>query len=241
MADSPPLELEVEQAVDVARGHVYSFLAAAFSDPAGRHFDGAMDRARQTVAVAAAALLAGEAPPDFQLGPGERSPGEIELDVVVEELRMPREYLIGEHRRIFGLLIGKSAPPNETEYRRSTDAFFRAQELADINGFYRAFGLERDPRERERPDHIALELEFMGRLIEKELAAAKSGHAPLREKAPLCQDAQRKFFAAHLGWWAPAFAGLMRQAAASGLYAAHADALAAFIASERAFFGWGRR
>ena len=67
--------------------------------------------------------------------------------------------------------------------------FQRAQGLADINGFYRAFGLETD---KERPDSLVCELEFMHYLVFKEL------NAPDKEKAWVCYDAQKKFFSAYL-------------------------------------------
>ena len=67
--------------------------------------------------------------------------------------------------------------------------FQRARGLADINGFYKAFGLEPD---KDRPDSLVTELEFMHYLIFKEL------NAPDREKALICFSAQKKFFMEHL-------------------------------------------
>jgi TorA maturation chaperone TorD len=67
--------------------------------------------------------------------------------------------------------------------------FQRVQALADINGFYRAFGLETSC---DRPDALTCELEFMHYLILKEMKA------PDKEKRTICLDAQNKFFNEHL-------------------------------------------
>ena len=67
--------------------------------------------------------------------------------------------------------------------------FQRVQQLADINGFYRAFGVHVD---QERSDAISCELEFMHYLI------FKMETAPDEEKRQLCLQAQRDFFLVHL-------------------------------------------
>lgn len=231
------IQTTADEVLAVARGHVYTFLAAALADPLRRHFEIALDRTVQTVAVAAADLLASEGPENVDLGPGERGPRQLDLAPVVREVTKPRAEIAAQHQRVFGLLAGKTAPPYETEYCRSALTFYRAQQLADIAGFYGAFGLEPNQALPERQDHISLELEFMARLIHKELFAEAAGEPALKEKAQLCREAQQKFFEAHLAWWAPAFAELLRRESSEGLYATVADALASFIASERAFLG----
>ncbi len=215
-------ECRLDEAVDLARGHVYAFLAAALADPVSRHFELALDKKIQSVAMAAAELLA-----------DEREPHELDLMPVVRELAAPREEIARRHCEVFGLLVAKTAPPYETEYCRSNLTFYRTQQLADIAGFYRAFGLEPNLEEPERQDHISVELEFMARVIQGELNAAGP------QQAEICRDAQKKFLADHLVWWAPAFARLLRRSASDGLYGALGAALAAFIAGERTTFGLG--
>lgn len=74
--------------------------------------------------------------------------------------------------------------------------FHRAQLLADIAGFYRAFGVA---PVAERPDALACELEFMHYLIYKQLYALTSNTlTDVTDKAAICFDAQQKFFAEHL-------------------------------------------
>src|SRR3972149_12155544 len=65
-----------------------------------------------------------------------------------------------EYCRLFTHTISTECPPYEGEYDNS-DIFQKSQAMADIAGFYRAFGLETSPSFRERPDHISAELEFM--------------------------------------------------------------------------------
>ena len=70
--------------------------------------------------------------------------------------------------------------------------FQRAKQLADIVGFYTAFGVEPN---LERPDALPNELEFMHYLI---LKAQNADDLPDGAgKRDVCEDAQRKFFSTH--------------------------------------------
>lgn len=74
--------------------------------------------------------------------------------------------------------------------------FQRVSQLADISGFYKAFGVAAD---QERPDLLTCELEFMHYLIFKEMRAEENAVSPEeRAKAALCIETQKKFFETHL-------------------------------------------
>jgi TorA maturation chaperone TorD len=116
---------------------------------------------------------------------------------VLEVLELPDrslESLQADHRQIFGLT---GSLMYETELGLPHE-FRQSQELADIAGFYRAFGLQTGATVRERPDHLATELEFMYLLTLKE-AYADSNAMP--EQAEICIDAQCKFLQDHLARW----------------------------------------
>ncbi|HET7377314.1 MAG TPA: molecular chaperone TorD family protein, partial [Anaerolineae bacterium] len=81
--------------------------------------------------------------------------------------------------------------------------FRQSQELADIAGFYRAFGFTFDGKIHERPDFLASELEFMHILTLKEARAVEAGRA---DQAEICIEAERKFLQDHLGRWIGLFA-----------------------------------
>jgi TorA maturation chaperone TorD len=81
-----------------------------------------------------------------------------------------------------------------TEYT-AKGGFQRSLSLSDIMGFYKAFGLA---LEKERPDSLWVELEFMHFLIFKALHAERNPEAIPGDKVSLCIDAQRKFFTEHL-------------------------------------------
>lgn len=90
----------------------------------------------------------------------------------------------------------------ETEYGLPHE-YRMSQELADISGFYRAFGFKAGGEIHERPDHIAVELEFMHVLALKEAYALQNG---VTEHVEVCREAQGKFLADHLGKWIHLFA-----------------------------------
>lgn len=155
--------------------------------------------------------------------PDGPSPGGLELDDLLDAVadlglgvpaaaRSALEAIVGrssrgaEHRRLFGHTVAHGCPPYETEYGRS-HVFAQAQELADVAAFYRAFGLRPTPR-GERPDHVAVELEFVGLLAMKAAVALAAGSA---ERAAVATEARARFLGDHLGRWLPALAGLARR------------------------------
>jgi TorA maturation chaperone TorD len=118
-----------------------------------------------------------------------------------------REWLEGKptpeaYLRIFGHTVKGDCPPHELEYGSlHADKLYQPHLLADIAGFYRAFGLELTPEATDRVDHIALEAEFYAVLCAKEAYARVHGLPELDQ----CLDAQKKFLRDHLARWTPAF------------------------------------
>ena len=119
-----------------------------------------------------------------------------------------------------------------SEYKAENE-FQRANDLADINGFYRAFGLETN---QERPDALPCFLEFMHYLIFKELYAKKSNHPDARQRITICQDAQKKFFQAHLYPDAKKIAQKILSLKRGNFYTDMARELLDFLESETAYF-----
>jgi TorA maturation chaperone TorD len=118
---------------------------------------------------------------------------------------------------------GSRCAPNETSHAAESpqEALLRTFQLADIAGFYRAFGVEAVP-ESERVDHIAIELEFMHLLAVKEAVA---------------QDAASAFLRDHLSRWGPEFGRLLGEAARDPVYAAAGRLLERFLELERSPVG----
>ncbi len=112
--------------------------------------------------------------------------------------------LQAEHRRVFGL---SGSLCYETEYGLPHE-YRQSQELADISGFYRAFGFNVGGAVRERPDHLAAELEFMYLLALKEAWALEQGQAEWLETT---LQAQRCFLEDHLGRWLPLFVASLKR------------------------------
>lgn len=84
----------------------------------------------------------------------------------------------------------------ETEYGRMR-GMAKGNDLADISGFYRAFGLAIDDAVvHEMLDHLAVELEFYAVLLAKQDHLERAGDAA---GPAIVEDARRKFLHAHLG------------------------------------------
>lgn len=100
---------------------------------------------------------------------------------------------------------GRAANPlYETEYGRDR-ALAKGNELADIAGFYKAFGLELDHEDgqREMLDHVAVELEFYALLLVKSVNLREIEDQTGLE---IVWDARQKFLKEHLGRFVAAIA-----------------------------------
>lgn len=225
--------------IDHARHLVYRFLSLAFSDPKSVRWQRLRDSAFYQQANEASELLKHEsAAAECSVAPGERPAEQLNLNSLRMLWLEPGFDAEAEYQSTFGLMMSKKFPPYESEYCPQTFSVYRAHTIADVAGFYKAFGLEPSRDMPERHDHIALELEFMSWLILKEAHARQTSRdGQANENARVCAEAARKFFREHIVWWMPAFAHALRQRAASRFYLALADILSAFIHVERALTG----
>lgn len=120
-------------------------------------------------------------------------------------------------------------PPYEGAWGDAPQLAGKSALLADIAGFYAAFGLVPSETQPDMEDHIAVECEFMSALGLKEAWA-------LGENRPEALDITRKaraaFLCDHLGRWAEAFAAALREATPLPYYQALAAALEDWVRIE---------
>ncbi|MFZ5509573.1 MAG: molecular chaperone TorD family protein [Pseudomonadota bacterium] len=109
------------------------------------------------------------------------------------------EMLAAEYLRLFR--AGGPVSLHETAYGDARRIAGRAVELADIAGFYAAFGFRLTENEPDLPDHLCPELEFYSLLLLKLAYASRSGWSPGRQ---VVRGAARLFLQHHLGRWAGA-------------------------------------
>lgn len=141
--------------------------------------------------------------------------------------------LAAEHQRLFSGEV--LATPYETEYE--TDPFAKSRQLADISGFYKAWGVELSETHKNMADFVGTQLEFMSLLCRKEANALQNGWA---DKAALSGDAQFSFLESHLGRWTDLFCREVRRKVRSGsgdAYRLMVALLEGYVALELAYTG----
>lgn len=111
--------------------------------------------------------------------------------------RTEEEALRAEYSRLF--LGHARVVPRETAYGDGQRITGRTHELADIGGFYSAFGLQISGSDRDSLDHICCELEFYSLMLLKLAYAGKGGGWTTRRE--VTHRALRKFLGEHLGRW----------------------------------------
>lgn len=156
-----------------------------------------------------------------------------------EDPRWPlqEEAIAVEYARVFAVPGEQAVRPYESVYcdtltvdtSTACSAYFEGgPSIEGLPGFiggpsatavreaYRRAGFDLDPATHELPDHLATELEFMGRLLE-------------------CGELQQAqaFFTGHLNRWVFRVLDAIKHRTASRFYRAVADALAGFLQHER--------
>lgn len=135
------------------------------------------------------------------------------LDLPQQLYPPAQEILEAQYHRLFSGM--ERCSPHETEYGPGRSVR-KAVELADIAGFYRAFGLAIDSTDPEMVDHVSLEFDFLAHVAFKERYALLQGWP---EKAEICSKAYRSFWADHLGRWVNNFLlALEKSAVVEGFY-----------------------
>jgi nitrate reductase assembly molybdenum cofactor insertion protein NarJ len=130
---------------------------------------------------------------------GEALQDHVGLGPLAVRLQAGLEGLQGDY--LAAVDVGpRRVPLYETEYGRMR-ALSKGRDLADVLGFYNAFGLDLTEGAAELPDHVAIELEFYALLSHKQLLLADD---PVGTEIVL--DARRKFLIDHLGGFVPTLA-----------------------------------
>lgn len=198
----------------LTRGALLRYVALGFSYPASGHV-AAMKQCFRSVAPA---LCAGNIPPPVaRLARRTHSAWRA-----MDDAGAAREYM-----RLF---LG-SGPVllHETAWGDGRRIAGRTVELADVAGFYTAFGFAPSRIEPDIPDHLCAELEFAGLLRIKEAWALARGR---RDQARIARDAARAFLTDHLGRWVDALAHSLTEYGAASPYREMGDLLAAVVAAE---------
>ena len=120
------------------------------------------------------------------------------------------------YRGLFGHAAGGPVPPYETEYGNEA-LFQQPQELGDLMGFYRAFGLQLKAGKHERADHVSCECEFLMFLALKEAYALEHDDRGMLAEV---RRAEKLFLRDHLARFFPAFAAKLNREEPAGFYAA---------------------
>jgi TorA maturation chaperone TorD len=207
----------------LARSVIYRTLSVGFQLPTdeGLHRIGARDGF--PVLVAALHRL-------------DEGTGRPLLDAAAARLRTLTVPNVGALADTFFRLFGHTARglvcACETEYGPDT-GFHQPQSLADISGYYLAFGLRPPAAADARLDHIACECEFMDFLNRKQAVLIATGSAaPDDDTLQVTREAERTFLREHLARFGRAFAARVASEDADGFFGALGGVLRGFIEAE---------
>ena len=193
----------------LVRASVYRLLGGAFVHPTPARLD--------ALALAAAtAAAASEGPLRDKLARFALAASEADAAAVADE-----------HMFLFGRQVRCS--PYESAYSGLSPFGDKSARLADVAGFYEAFGLNPAAAQPDMEDHVGAELEFMSALALKEAYARAEGDG---ESLEITRGAEIRFLTDHLGRWADAFAGAVAEATPLPLYTEAASLLAAWVRAE---------
>jgi len=129
----------------------------------------------------------------------------LEAESVVTALHAAKD-IAAAFDDTFGHTVRGPCPAYEAEYGGPKGLRY-AHVIGDLQGYYRAFGLQPSRDASERPDHASVECEFFGFLAVKTACAAELHGEEQRE---VCHEASRDFLQNHLGRFGRALAARMR-------------------------------
>ena len=165
----------------LTRAALYRLLARAFAYPSPGH----VAEVREGFAALSSELERGQG------ALGRHLPRARRVWRQAEEEALSADYL-----RLFA--TGGPVRLHETAYGDARRFAGREVELADLNGFYAAFGFGLSQADPDLPDHVSVELEFLGLLLVKEAWAEMRGW---RRESRITAGAVARFLEQHMGRW----------------------------------------
>jgi TorA maturation chaperone TorD len=219
--------------IALARSIFYATVARAFarpSEPVLRRL--ASPDTCRALEAAAALLDAGARRPVL-------APAADRFGIVVAAAPVDVDGAGDRYTTLFGHTARGPVCPFATEYG-GDGLFSQPRDLANLAGFYLAFGLRPAPDNGERADHIACQCEFMDFLCRKEavlLAAGETEEEGRALTAAATRQAARRFVREHLGCFGRTFGLLLAREDDGGFYGTLGSLLVAFLDREHERLG----
>jgi DMSO reductase family type II enzyme chaperone len=210
-----------------SRAMVYSILAQALSSPS----EALCSAVREGALSALFGIALDDAPPAHRR---MIETGLLESFTATCGNESFTSSILAEYTRLFSSNL--HCMQYEADYLGRT-AEHSVHVIAAIAGMYSTFGVRLADTVGERPDHIAVELDFMNFL------AAKEAHASDRNQdanARLCRRAQAHFLSQHLARWGSIFARSLAEATTASFYRSICELLDRFLTAETRYFKIGR-
>jgi TorA maturation chaperone TorD len=142
----------------------------------------------------------------------------------------PVERLCEEFARLF-LGPGKHVSPHESVQLKRGSGVLWGEETAVVKRFIEAAGFDYDETYHGIPDHVSVELEFLGHLSAREADAIAAGETRTRLAVV---DWQHLFISRHVGRWVDEFSRRVAEQAEFPFYPAFARLVSRFLATEKA-------
>ena len=201
----------------LARSALYELLSRCLAYPSPSH----REALRATVVPLVESISTGDPSVDDAIA------------AVLDGLAAPLDELRAAHTQVFTHIEPEDCPPYESAYGFA-EIFRQTEVMADVAGFYRAHGLRVGGSERERPDNVVTELEFMSFMARKE-AVALDQLGP--EEIDECRRTQARFLQDHLGCWAVDFGRRLALVCEHPLLRATGTLLATWLEAELCALG----
>ena len=198
---------ETDRIKSLARSAMYKLLAKSFLHPCQETFD--FIQSPQYEECLAEYLSSHEVSEDLQSA--IRS---LHATESIWRSTQTREHLEKEYTRLFAHLGSAKCPPYETEYGHD-NVFQKTEAMADIAGFYNAYGLDVSTVNADRVDFLSMELEFMSYLSLHEAYALEHEE---KDHLAICVDTQQKFLRDHLARWVTIFSQILAKSTVNPFY-----------------------
>jgi TorA maturation chaperone TorD len=215
--------VEYDKAAALLRSRIYGLLAAGFAEMTKERFDKLCQHYVADWRQSASFMTNGEG----LLGSHIDRLAEVLADANYDALYQ-------DFSRLFLATGNMAVSPHEMEMMKDTPQHSMTiqAELADVAGFYHAFGMDTSGGNPERVDNIATELEFMHVMALKEAVASdEESHDHLE----IVFQAEQKFVREHLGRWVTRLNDGIRTNGSSVFYSALGDMLCVWMDVEEAF------